>query len=106
MLPRPQKITRTEMRASGARGLLIYCSDYRCSHYRSSSGCTHTYGVMSRSSVSLIMWTGGAYLPFRHERHLSEASSFQMGILRGRLIASKGMLALVSHRWHLTSSQP
>jgi len=22
-----------EMRASGVRGLLVYCSDYRCSHY-------------------------------------------------------------------------
>jgi hypothetical protein len=27
-LPRPQKITFAEMRASGVRGLLIYCSDY------------------------------------------------------------------------------
>jgi hypothetical protein len=30
---RPQKITFAEMRSSGVRGLLIYCSDYRCSHY-------------------------------------------------------------------------
>src|SRR5450755_2190528 len=29
---RQQKITFGEMRASGARGLLIYCSDYKCSH--------------------------------------------------------------------------
>jgi len=29
----PQKITLAEMRASGVRGVLIYCSDYRCSHY-------------------------------------------------------------------------
>src|ERR1700731_5205155 len=27
-----QKITFAEMRASGVRGLLIYCADYRCSH--------------------------------------------------------------------------
>ena len=27
----PQKITLAEMRASGVRGLLIYCSDFRCS---------------------------------------------------------------------------
>jgi hypothetical protein len=26
-----QKITLREMRASGVRGLLIYCSDYKCS---------------------------------------------------------------------------
>ena len=27
------KITFGEMRESGARGLLIYCSDFRCSHW-------------------------------------------------------------------------
>jgi len=27
-----EKITLGEMRASGVRGLLIYCADYRCSH--------------------------------------------------------------------------
>jgi hypothetical protein len=32
MLNRPQKITFAEMRASGVHGLLIFCSDYRCSH--------------------------------------------------------------------------
>jgi hypothetical protein len=31
-LTRQKKITFGEMRASGVRGLLIYCSDYRCSH--------------------------------------------------------------------------
>ena len=30
-LPR-QKITFAEMRAAGVRGLLIYCSNYKCSH--------------------------------------------------------------------------
>lgn len=29
---RQQKITLGEMRESGVRGLLVYCSDYRCSH--------------------------------------------------------------------------
>ena len=29
---RPTKITLREMRASGVRGLLICCADYRCSH--------------------------------------------------------------------------
>jgi hypothetical protein len=28
-----QKITLGEMRASGVRGLLIYCADYKCSHW-------------------------------------------------------------------------
>jgi hypothetical protein len=31
-LTRPQKITFGEMRDTGVRGLLIYCSDYKCSH--------------------------------------------------------------------------
>jgi hypothetical protein len=35
---RPQKITLGEMRESGVCGLLIYCSDYRCSHYIAISG--------------------------------------------------------------------
>lgn len=30
--PRQQKITLAEMRASGDRGMLVYCSDYKCSH--------------------------------------------------------------------------
>ena len=34
----PQKITFGEMRASGVRGLLIYCSDYHCSHSTAISG--------------------------------------------------------------------
>jgi hypothetical protein len=29
----PQKITFGDMRAPGAHGVLIYCSDYRCSHH-------------------------------------------------------------------------
>jgi hypothetical protein len=29
---RPTKITFADMRDMGVRGLLIYCSDYRCSH--------------------------------------------------------------------------
>jgi hypothetical protein len=31
-MERPQKITLAEMRASGVHGLLIFCSDYKCSH--------------------------------------------------------------------------
>jgi hypothetical protein len=31
-MERPQKITFGEMRESGVRGILIYCSDYKCSH--------------------------------------------------------------------------
>jgi hypothetical protein len=33
LLIRPQKITLGDMRSSGVRGLLIYCADYKCSHW-------------------------------------------------------------------------
>jgi hypothetical protein len=32
MVERPVKITFAEMRDSGVRGIVVYCSDYRCSH--------------------------------------------------------------------------
>ena len=35
---RQQKIALKEMRAAGVRGLLIYCSDYKCSHWTAISG--------------------------------------------------------------------
>ena len=28
----PEKITFREMRESGVRGILVYCTDYKCSH--------------------------------------------------------------------------
>ena len=31
-MKRPQKIIFGEMRATGTRGLLVYCRDYKCSH--------------------------------------------------------------------------
>jgi hypothetical protein len=31
-MPGPTKITFGDMRESGVRGVLIYCSDYHCSH--------------------------------------------------------------------------
>ena len=33
-----EKMALGEMRASGVRGLLIYCADYRCSHSVEMSG--------------------------------------------------------------------
>jgi hypothetical protein len=33
-ITRPEKITLAEMRASGVRGLLVYCSDYHCSLFQ------------------------------------------------------------------------
>jgi hypothetical protein len=36
--PTRQKITFAEMRASGVRGLLVYCADYHCSHWTAISG--------------------------------------------------------------------
>ncbi len=31
-MDRPVKITFADMRESGVRGILVFCSDYRCSH--------------------------------------------------------------------------
>jgi hypothetical protein len=42
---RQKKITFAEMRAAGVRGLLIYCSDYRCSHSTAISGDSWPDGV-------------------------------------------------------------
>jgi hypothetical protein len=36
--PPRQKITLRKMRAAGVRGLIIYCSDYECSHWITISG--------------------------------------------------------------------
>ena len=38
MVDRNQKITFGEMREMGVRGLLVYCSDYQCSHWTAISG--------------------------------------------------------------------
>jgi hypothetical protein len=52
---RPQKITFAEMRSSGVRGLLIYCSDYKCSHSttmraRKDGQMTFDFPILSRYS--------------------------------------------------------
>jgi len=60
-LTRQQKITFAEMRAAGVRGLLIYCSDYKGSHWtmisadrwdRMTSEAAH--GTMSSTSIRLV----------------------------------------------------
>jgi hypothetical protein len=32
MVTRPIKITFGELRSSGVRGVIVYCTDYKCSH--------------------------------------------------------------------------
>jgi hypothetical protein len=59
-------------------------------------------GAISCSFVS----TGGEYRGVLHDRHFSAASSFHIGVLRGRRTASSGRLARISQRLHVTSSQP
>jgi hypothetical protein len=46
-MPEPirQKITFGEMRGAGVRGLLVYCSDFRCSHWTAISGDRWPDGV-------------------------------------------------------------
>jgi hypothetical protein len=43
-----------------------------------------------------------AYRPLRHDRRFSEASSFQIGVLCDRRIASSGKLAHVLQRLHFS----
>jgi len=38
MPDRAQKISFAQMRNSGVRGVLIYCSDYKCNHLITMSG--------------------------------------------------------------------
>jgi hypothetical protein len=38
MTDRPTKISFADMRDMGVRGLLVYCSDYKCSHSITISG--------------------------------------------------------------------
>jgi hypothetical protein len=45
MVERPVKITFGEMREMGVRGILIYCTDYRCSHSIAISGDRWADGV-------------------------------------------------------------
>jgi hypothetical protein len=86
-------------RTAQRQGLNLKACGVEATYRRSlSSGWVHKYGAISRSLVSLIMCTGGAYRPFLHDRHFSAASSFQIGVSRGRLIASSGRLARVSQR--------
>lgn len=67
-----QKITLGEMRASGVRGLLIYCSDYHCSHWTAISGdlWTMTSGYPTSSRASRICLTGVAAAVLTEMLHL------------------------------------
>jgi hypothetical protein len=52
------------------------------------------------------MCTGGAWRPLRHERHFSEASSFQSGVFLGRRMASSGRLARVLQAFDFQPAEP
>ena len=61
-LTRQQKITFGEMRAAGVRGLLIYCSDYKCSHWttmaRTDGRMTFGCPILSPSSPAKLAARG------------------------------------------------
>jgi AbiV family abortive infection protein len=61
-----QKITLGEMREMGVRGLLIYCSDYRCSHWSRSPATNGrmTPGCPISSRASPVRHAAGAALTF------------------------------------------
>jgi hypothetical protein len=51
---RSEKITFAEMREQGVRGLLIYCSDYRCSRSIAASGDPWPGAFRSRAAVRML----------------------------------------------------
>ena len=61
---RQQKITLAEMHAANVRGLLIYCSDYHCSHWTAISAinCRMTSGFLTLSRASLAKSAAGKAL--------------------------------------------
>jgi hypothetical protein len=62
MVDRPQKITFGEMRDTGVRGILIYCSDYKCSHSTATSADQWT------RHMRRILKIGGNYAVCFRER--------------------------------------
>jgi hypothetical protein len=77
-LTREQKITLGEMRASGVRGLLIYCSDFRCSLSTEITGDSRLSGRSLSLSPTTFARIGvmralnrhvGVFNPTRKEPH-------------------------------------
>jgi hypothetical protein len=72
MPDRPQKIT--------LRGLLVYCSDYRCSHSTAISGDPRAggYRVTRRMLIvyTCVLRVKVSLLPRRHSQLLSTRASF------------------------------
>jgi hypothetical protein len=60
-MKRQQKITFREMRASGVRGVLIYCSDYKCSHWTAISADPKSKVVQTAPDSGRIVlpWASG-----------------------------------------------
>jgi hypothetical protein len=65
-MPAENKITFGEMREMGVRGLLIYCSDYHCSHsiVISADRCRMMSGSPTSSRVSSAERAASAVLTF------------------------------------------
>jgi hypothetical protein len=68
-IARAQKITFAEFRASGVRGILVYCSDYPCSHHIAISGDRGPIGfgclMLSPSSFAQLAGNRGRRYPAR-----------------------------------------
>ena len=88
-----QKITFAELRAAGVRGLLIYCSDYRCSHWTAISSDRWTDDVRlsdiePRFTCKVCRHRGGDVRPCFEDASIPRrprASSYrETGCLPGR----------------------
>jgi hypothetical protein len=89
-MPEPlrTKITFEEMRAAGVRGLLIYYSDYHCSHWTAISGDRWplTFGCRYRAEVHL-----------RGVRQARGGRATGLGIDRGICLTPLNHLTSVDH---------
>ena len=89
-MTRPQKITSGEMRESGVRGVLIYCSDYHCSHHITASADQWPDHIRLSDFEPSFHLHGLRPARRRHQvaLRLRQAGSFNRGRLRRQLSVS------------------
>ena len=80
---RPLKITFAEMRSSGVRGLLIYCSDYKCSH---------------STAISADRWSDDIRLSDLEPRFVCKACGRRGADVRPNFHWNKPPVAAMGHR--------
>jgi hypothetical protein len=80
---RERKITLGEMRGAGVTGLLIYCSDYRCSHHLAISADPLILGL---TMCAYPIWS----LASSARRAAPAAPTFDRTLLRREWVLTRG----------------